>query len=214
MISIAPRTIVITGCSSRLGQAVAQLFARQGWNVVAATGGGPADATLAGLPAVVTAAVDPGDLGSVEAAVGAGVQRFGGIAGLVNVIGFGLELAAPDNREIFAALDMTRAVLPHLRRRGGGVIVNVAPRSGYGLDAAPCPAVESLTERLEAELAPLGVAVRRVDAAATTRDDADDALLGVAEGVYRSVVQPVPAWPAPAAREPTAPLRPLGAGGE
>lgn len=79
------QTVLITGSSSGIGQATAQLFAQQGWNV-AATARKPADlSSLVGANALAHP-LDVTDETSIAAAVAATTARFGGIDILVNYI--------------------------------------------------------------------------------------------------------------------------------
>jgi NAD(P)-dependent dehydrogenase (short-subunit alcohol dehydrogenase family) len=69
----------------------------------------------------------------------------------------------------FGALRMIRAVLPDMRRRGSGMIVNISSMSArlpapfYGIYAATKQALEAVSEALRVELAPFGVQVMVVE---------------------------------------------------
>src|SRR5262249_60189256 len=105
--------------------------------------------------------------------VAAGTGGVGGIEGLVNNGGYGLlggveeasaqEVQAVFQTNVFGLLNVTRAVLPLMRRQGRGHVINMSSIGGYasypgwGVYCATKFAVEALTESLAAELAPLGI---------------------------------------------------------
>ena len=178
------RTILITGCSSGFGAAAARAFAASGWNVVA-TARRPEDAAaLAGEPNTMVQRLDVQDIASIEAAIATGIARFGAIDGVVNNAGFGLlglfEETSPDKVQeqfavnLFGAMAVIRAVLPHFRARRSRVIVNVS--SGAGVFALPMIslytaskfALEGFSESLAYELAGLGIRVKIVEPGGVT----------------------------------------------
>jgi NAD(P)-dependent dehydrogenase (short-subunit alcohol dehydrogenase family) len=169
------KTILITGASSGIGRASAELFAAKGWNVVA-TMRHP-DASLE-RDNVLVQRLDVQESASIRAAVDAGIARFGAIDALVNNAGFGQyglfealsreEIQAQFDVNVFGVMDVTRALLPHFRARRAGMIVNVS--SGAGLFTLPmislyCAskfALEGFTEALSYELASQGIGVKLV----------------------------------------------------
>lgn len=174
-----PPTVLITGASTGFGHCSAQRFAAQGWNVVA-TMRTPADgAALADLPNVLVTRLDVQDSSSIAAAIEAGIARFGHIDVLVNNAGFGLfgvfeatpraKIVEQFDVNVFGVMDVTRAMLPHFRARGAGVIVNVS--SGAGVFALPMIslytaskfALEGFSESLSYELASQGIVVKIVE---------------------------------------------------
>lgn len=171
------QTVFITGASSGFGRETVKLFHEKGWNVVA-TMRSP-DGSLGDLDGVLVTRLDVIDKASIALAVAAAVERFGGIDVLVNNAGYGtlgaLE-AAPDTviREqfevnFFGLIEVTRAVLPGMRARRSGVIVNVSSVGGRvtfpfcTLYHATKFAVEGLTESLQYELNPMGIRLKIVE---------------------------------------------------
>jgi NAD(P)-dependent dehydrogenase (short-subunit alcohol dehydrogenase family) len=172
------KTVLITGASSGIGQAAARLFHAQGWNVVATMRDPAGDTMLSALPGVLVARLDVSDPASIDAAIAAGIARFGRIDTLLNNAGFGqYGLFEAISREqvqrqfdvnVFGVMDVTRAILPHFRGNKAGAVINVS--SGAGLFTLPmislyCAskfALEGFSEALSYELASQGIVVKLV----------------------------------------------------
>src|SRR5690348_12725858 len=128
---------------------------------------------------VLVLPLDVTDVDEVRAAVRAAEERFGGIDVLVNNAGrgwFGSVEGAPEETirrtfdlNLFAVVDVMRAVLPGMRARGGGWIVNMSSvaglvgAQGFGYYAAAKFALEGLSETLRQEVEPFGVRVLVVE---------------------------------------------------
>jgi NADP-dependent 3-hydroxy acid dehydrogenase YdfG len=174
----------ITGCSTGLGRALAGAVLGRGLRAVV-TARDPA--AVAGLVAAhgdraLALPLDVTDHAQVADAVKAAEAAFGRIDVLVNNAGYGYLAAVEEGAEdeiralfdanVFGLADVTRAVLPGMRARRSGHVVNVS--SLGGLAAFPATgyyhatkfAVEGLSEALAAEVAPLGVKVTIVEPAA------------------------------------------------
>jgi NAD(P)-dependent dehydrogenase (short-subunit alcohol dehydrogenase family) len=173
------KTVLITGASTGIGYATAQLFQQKGWNVVA-TMRSPEKATaLAVLPNVLCLRLDVTDLESIQQAVEMALQQFGAIDVLVNNAGYSLvgafEAYSPEQIErqfatnVFGLMAVTRAILPHFRQRQSGVLVNVASIGGrlalpiYSLYHASKWAVEGFSDSLQYELEPFKIRVKIVE---------------------------------------------------
>ena len=172
-------TIFITGASSGIGKATALYFQDKGWNVVATLRDPAQAADLAALPGVLVTRLDVTDSASVTAAVDAAHARFGAIDVLLNNAGYGaygpLEAFDMDgirrqfDTNVIGLLEVTKAVLPSMRARGKGMIVNISSIGGRmtfplgTLYHGTKFAVEGLSEALHYELEPLGLRVKIVE---------------------------------------------------
>lgn len=169
------KTWLITGASSGLGKALAEHVLAQGDNAVVSASSTTATAELAARYPETALAVrlDVTDPGQRVAGVRVAQERFGGIDVLVNnaaidFVGALEEQLEDDYRRLFevnffGAVELTRAVLPGMRRRGTGVIVNVSSMDGLaslpanGFYSSSKFALEGFTEALWQEIEPLGL---------------------------------------------------------
>ena len=184
----APKRWLITGCSTGIGRSIAAAALARG-HQVAVTARRPE--TIADLVAIdpdrtIALPLDVTDAAQVTAAVSETEQAFGGIDVLVNNAGYGYMAALEegDDAEVrklfdtnyFGVVSMIKAVLPGMRARRDGHIVNIS--SMTGLVANPPNiyysstkfALEALTEGLAKELQPLGIRVSAVEPGAVRTD--------------------------------------------
>ena len=181
---MARETVMITGASSGIGLATARLLAGDGYSVIATSRsadrleGLRLEAEEQELP-VRTVEMDINSDASVEAVMPGLLRDSGGIDALVNNAGFGLrgplhsvstdEIRAQFETNVFAALRLTRAVLPGMVEKGKGTIVNVGSVVGRigmpfsGAYSASKFALEGMSETMRMELWPLGVRVAIVE---------------------------------------------------
>ena len=174
------RTWFVTGSSRGFGALIAAEALAAG-NAVVATARNP-QAVLDAIgdhPNLLAVALDVNDETQAHAAAEAAVDRFGRIDVLVNNAGFGLvgaveeataaEIARVFGTNVFGVLTVTRAVLPHMRARRSGHVINFSSVGGYrasagfGIYCSTKFAVEGFSEALAAELAPLGVHVTVIE---------------------------------------------------
>lgn len=172
----------ITGVSKGFGFEIAKAALANGDRVVATVrknAGELSDRLGAGDRALVVT-LDVTNENDVKKGVQAAIYTFGRIDVLVNNAGYGLLAATEEasaeevkkqyDTNVFGLLNVTRAVLPHMRRQASGHIINISSLFGYhntvpgfGLYGSTKYAVEGISEGLAVELAPLGI---RVTAAA------------------------------------------------
>lgn len=175
-----PKTILITGASTGIGKATAEFFAAKGWNV-AATMRTPNSATFASDAGdrLKIYALDVTDQPSIDAAVASVIADFGRIDVVVNNAGYGLvglfEAMTPEqirrnvDTNLIGVMNVTRAVLPHMRAQRSGYVVTVASVAGrlsvplYTLYCATKWAVEGFTEALNYEVCRFGIKVRIIE---------------------------------------------------
>ncbi|MBY8882127.1 SDR family oxidoreductase [Actinacidiphila acidipaludis] len=175
------RSWLVTGCSSGLGRALAIAAAEAGDLVVASARRlGDVEELARAYPGRVSpVALDVCDPEQCEAAVTHAVERFGGVDVLVNNAGGGLlgaveevsddELRSQLDVLVVAAWRLTRLVLPHMRLRGAGHVVNVSSLAGRmalpGLSAYVTGkyALEGMSQALASEVAAFGIRVTVVE---------------------------------------------------
>ncbi|APP76289.1 oxidoreductase [Xanthomonas vesicatoria] len=172
--------VLITGVSSGIGRVAAALFAQRGCIVYGSVRN---RASAPPLPNVELVEMDLRDAASVQRAVDGIVGRSGRIDVLVNNAGANLvgaveetsieEAAALLDTNVLGILRTIQAVLPHMRAKRAGRIVNVSSVLGFlpapymGVYAATKHAVEGLSESLDHELRQFGIRVTLVEPAYT-----------------------------------------------
>ncbi len=171
----------ITGCSTGLGRALAERVLQHGHRVVV-TARNPKqieDIVTAYPDAALGLPLDVCDGSQIAHAVEQAEKRFGRIDVLVNNAGYGYLAAVEEGEDaevramfetnFFALVALTKRVLPGMRARGNGHIINISsvgglvgnPSSGYY--NATKFAVEGLSEALAKEVAPLGIRVTAIE---------------------------------------------------
>ncbi|MFO1115404.1 MAG: SDR family oxidoreductase [Beijerinckiaceae bacterium] len=166
--------VLVTGCSSGFGEAIARGFARRG-DTVCATMRRPqlASKELAQQPGIEISALDVTDRDSRIRAIEAVLSRHSRIDVLVNNAGvavFGSIEDVPENvarlvfeTNYFAAVELMRLVLPGMRKQGAGRIVNISAVGAIlatpllGVYAATKHALDAATAAVDIEARPFGV---------------------------------------------------------
>ena len=188
-------TWLITGCSTGLGRALAEAVIGAGHNAVVTGRDAAAVADLAASASerVLAVALDVTKPAQVTSAVQRAQERFGHIDLLVNNAGYGYRAAVEegDDAEVrtlfethfFGTVAMIKAVLPDMRARRSGAIVNISSIGaqltpvGSGYYSAAKAAVEGISGALRGELAPLGISVTIVEPGAFRTDFAGRSLV-------------------------------------
>jgi NAD(P)-dependent dehydrogenase (short-subunit alcohol dehydrogenase family) len=179
---------LITGCSTGIGREIARAALEAGHSVVVTARQAHAvqDFVDEFGDRALAVALDVTDAAEVTAAVSAAEEAFGGIDVLVNNAGHGYLSAVEEGEDaevrklfdvnFFGAVGMIKAVLPAMRARGSGHIINMS--SMTGLVANPPNAyysstkfaLEAITEALATEVRPLGIKVTAIEPGAFRTD--------------------------------------------
>jgi NAD(P)-dependent dehydrogenase (short-subunit alcohol dehydrogenase family) len=170
------QVVLVTGASSGIGKATAVAFAAAGFRVI---GTGRKTAGITAPDGVTYIDLDVTGDASVAAAVEQVLGRYGRIDVLVNNAGVGTTGAAEEfslsqtqdvfDINVFGVMRMTSAVLPHMRARRSGRIINVSSLSGFvpspfmALYVATKHAVEGYSQSLDHEVREYGVRVLLVE---------------------------------------------------
>jgi len=168
------KVAVVTGVSSGIGQAAAQLLSHLGYRTFGTVRNGSPSP-----PNIEQVHIEVRDSDSVAAGVASILERAGRIDLLVNnagasIIGAGEETSAEEARELFETnlfglMRMTQAVLPAMRAQRSGRIINIASVLGFmpapylSAYAATKHAVEGYSESLDHEVRRFGVRVLVVE---------------------------------------------------
>jgi len=179
---------LITGCSTGFGREIARAALEAGHTAVVTARRADAVQDIVDEfgDRALAVALDVTDPGQIAAAVSAAETTLGGIDVLVNNAGHGYLSAVEEGEDAevrklfevnyFGAVNMIKAVLPAMRARGSGHIVNIS--SMTGLVANPPNvyysstkfALEAVTEALATEVRPLGIKVTAIEPGAFRTD--------------------------------------------
>lgn len=196
-------TVLITGCSTGLGRTAARKFAKEGWNVIA-TMRKPDGQVAAEYPErMVVTGLDVTAPASIEQAIAAGIAKFGRIDAVVNNAGVSIvsifeatpmeTVRSIFETNVFGAMNVIRAMIPHFRQSGGGTVVNIS--SGVGFATTPLLSIytatkhtlEGFSEALSYELASQNIRVKLIEPGAIRTTSFSANTLSASQGA------PVPA---------------------
>jgi NAD(P)-dependent dehydrogenase (short-subunit alcohol dehydrogenase family) len=187
-------TWLITGCSTGLGRALAQAVLTHGHNaVVTARDVTTVQDLAAAFPDTGLALpLDVTDRARISSVLDQAKARFGGVDVLVNNAGYGYRAAVEEaddadvrqlfDTNVFGAVDMIKAVLPDMRARRSGSIVNISSigaritPAGSGYYSATKAALEGISGSLRREVEPLGINVTVIEPGAFRTDFAGRSL--------------------------------------
>ncbi|GGU71710.1 short-chain dehydrogenase/reductase [Pseudomonas laurentiana] len=182
-------TVLITGCSSGIGLALAEAFQSAGFEVWASARK-PEDVARLQAIGLTARQLDVTDEASLATLATALEQRGSGLDLLINNAGYGAMGPLLDGgveamrrqfeTNVFALVGVTRALFPALRR-ARGLVVNIGSVSGVlvtpfaGVYCASKAAVHALSDALRLELAPFGIRVMEVQPGAIASSFASNA---------------------------------------
>lgn len=165
-----PKVALVTGVSSGIGQQVAQLLSKQGWQVFGTVRNANTTAAIAGVKLL---SMDVTDSSSVNHAIQSVLQESGRIDALVNNAGYALMGAVEEtsieeaqqqfDTNFFGVMRTTQAILPTMRRQQSGRIINISSVVGFlpapymGIYGASKHALEGYTETLDHEVRGFGI---------------------------------------------------------
>jgi NAD(P)-dependent dehydrogenase (short-subunit alcohol dehydrogenase family) len=185
----------VTGSASGIGAGIAQAALAAGDSVVASDLDGERLQTLYAAYAsqVLTARLDIRDAVQAQEVVAAALARFGRIDVLVNNAGYGLFGAFEENEavaierqfatNVFGTFNVTRTVLPVLRRQRHGYVINMSSNGGFkgvrgaSMYSASKFAIEGFSESLAQEIADFGIHLTIVEPGAFRTDFLDSRAL-------------------------------------
>jgi len=174
------KVALVTGAGQGFGLGIAECFAREGARLALVDiQADKAAAVAAGLPGSLALAADVSSAADVNATIERTVARFGRIDIVVNNAGIShrnrpmLEVDEAEFDRIFAVNVKSiylyaQAAIPHMRRQGGGVILNIGstagirPRPGLAWYNASKGAVNLLSKSMAVELAPDRIRVNAI----------------------------------------------------
>src|SRR3954464_1533428 len=191
-----PTTVLITGCSSGIGHATAERLVAAGWTVYATARKPETLADLEGR-GCRTLALDVTDEASMQAAVAAVEAEHGAVGALVNNAGYSQsgaietvpmeKVRAQFETNVFGVVRLCQLVLPAMRRRRAGKIVNLSSMGGRlvfpggGFYHASKYAVEAISDALRFEVRGFGVDVILIEPGLIRTSFGETSVAGVAE---------------------------------
>jgi NADP-dependent 3-hydroxy acid dehydrogenase YdfG len=172
------KTILITGASSGIGMETAIYFAENGWNVAATMRNPQMTNEFEQYVNLKLYKLDVTNIESINHAIGNVLNTFGKIDVLFNNAGYALagpfeaisdkEIRTQFETNLFGVMNVTRAVLPHFRKQGSGIILNTTSTGGtftfplYSIYNSTKWALEGFMEALQFELKPFNIVIKNL----------------------------------------------------
>jgi NAD(P)-dependent dehydrogenase (short-subunit alcohol dehydrogenase family) len=172
-------TILVTGASSGIGKACAELFLKRGWNVAATMRDPGKGDYLQSYPQAKIYRLDVTEPQSIQDTIAEVISDFGAIDAVLNNAGYGavgvFESASAEqirrqfDTNVFGVMSIISHILPHFRAKREGTILNVSSMGGkvtfplFSLYHSSKFAVEGFSESLHYELRPLGIRIKLIE---------------------------------------------------
>lgn len=201
------KTIMITGASTGIGKATAEYFSARGWNV-AATMRNPGRSTgFELMKNTKLYRLDVSDSTTINETISMVIKDFGGIDVLFNNAGYALNgifeaMTEPQIRKqfdtnVFGLMNVTRAILPYFREKGGGTIINTTSVGGivtfpaYSAYHGTKWAVEGFMESLQYEVRQFNIRIKNIEPGPIKTDFYDRSMETVSSPVYDKYLRQV-----------------------
>ena len=197
-------TIFITGASSGLGKATANLFAARGWNVIATMRHPEYETRLTQLPGVHLLPLDVTNPAQIEATVQRAIALHP-VDVVFNNAGYGLigvlEVVSDEqitqlvNTNLLGVIRVTKAFLPHLREKRSGRIISTTSIGGliafplYSIYHATKWAIEGWSESMSFELARHNIGIKTVSPGGMATDFTGRSLQVAEHAAYAALLQ-------------------------
>lgn len=195
------KTILITGASTGIGKETAAYFAAKGWNVAATMRTTAKGGDLLQYGNVKLFRLDVMDEASIRLAVDDTLKTFGSIDVVYNNAGYALvgafeamtqvQIKKQFDTNVFGVMNVTKAILPYFREKGGGAIITTTSMGGlitfplYSVYHATKWAVEGFMESLHYELRSFNIKLKNIEPGAI-KTDFEDSIEFVTSDAYQN----------------------------
>lgn len=173
------KTVFITGASSGIGKATADLFLSKGWNVIATMRSPEKQTGLIASEKLLVLPLDVTNKSSISKAVKDAIAHFNKIDVVINNAGYGLlgplenatdeQIKKQFDTNLIGLINVTKEFIPHFKESQGGTFINISSMLGritlpfFSLYASSKFAVEGFSEALRYELQDYKIKIRLVE---------------------------------------------------